>query len=152
MTRLERSQRDDYALMEGVAASDEASLRSLIQRYSPTVIAICRRMLHSHTDAEDVAAEVFAELWFHRDRYDASRGAPRAYICLLARSRSLDKLRKKSPSVENSLDLLQELVVDPNRSSEKVAELTDTHQLVVGRSLNCRCRSEKPSNLHFLVA
>ena len=152
MTRLERSQRDDYALMEGVAASDEASLRSLIQRYSPTVIAICRRMLHSHTDAEDVAAEVFAELWFHRDRYDASRGAPRAtFVCWLevVALTSSGKSHRRSRTV---------LICFRNLSSIRIVHQKKSPNLPIrinwlwGRSLNCRCRSEKPSNLHFLVA
>jgi RNA polymerase sigma-70 factor (ECF subfamily) len=43
--------------------------------------------------AEEVTADVYLQVWRQAVRYDASRGTPLAWLLMLARSRSLDRLR-----------------------------------------------------------
>lgn len=84
---------DDYALMSGIAAGQTACLGRLYDRYAPTVLALCTRVLHNRTEAEDVLQEVFSEVWFRASRFGAERGSPRSYLLMLARSRAIDRLR-----------------------------------------------------------
>ena len=46
---------------------DGASFEACYRRVFPLVLAKCRRMLRGHSDATDVAQEVFVRLWKHRE-------------------------------------------------------------------------------------
>ena len=44
-------------------------------------------------DVEEVIGDGFVALWEHPERFDPARGSLKNYLCLLARSRALDRLR-----------------------------------------------------------
>ena len=52
-------------------------------------------MLNSADDAEEIVEEVFMEVWQRAGRYDARRAAPLAWIFVIARSRIIDRLRRR---------------------------------------------------------
>ncbi len=84
---------DDYALMQGIAAGDQASLAALYDRHSGLVFTLAQRVLHDRMAAEDLLMDVFWEIWSRGDRYDASRGCPLTYLMTLTRSRAIDRKR-----------------------------------------------------------
>ena len=86
---------DDLELMRGIEARDPRAMEALFDRYGPRVLAVCLRVAQNRSDAEDALETVFFELWQRPDRFDASRGSPRAYLEVLARSRSLDLVRAR---------------------------------------------------------
>lgn len=87
---------DDYLLMKGIAASDPGALRTLYERYSPTVLAVARRIIGDAQEAEQLLVDVFLEMWQRPDRYDAARGCPLTYLLTLTRSRAIDRRRSMS--------------------------------------------------------
>ena len=91
-------QQQDVELMGRVAAGDQHAFRSLFRRFAPQVLAVANRILGNQSDADDVAADVFLEIWNKRDRYDASRSTVRTYVLLMARSRAIDRMRAKATS------------------------------------------------------
>jgi RNA polymerase sigma-70 factor (ECF subfamily) len=88
--------RDDYALMDAIANRDPDALSALYDRHSPSLLALCLRVLRDRGSAEELLVEIFQEVWQHATRYDATRGAPGAYLMTLARSRSIDRLRSQA--------------------------------------------------------
>lgn len=96
---------DDFALMQQIARGSEAALAELYDRTSGTLFAICVRILRDPSDAEEVLSDVYAELWRRSDRYQIERGAPRAYLVKLTRSRAIDKLRSRQRGQELMSDL-----------------------------------------------
>ena len=88
--------RDDYALMEAITARDPEALAAFYDRHSPTVLALCTRVLRDRAAAEELIVEIFHEVWEHAGRYDAARGSPGAYLVTLARSRAIDRLRSRT--------------------------------------------------------
>jgi RNA polymerase sigma-70 factor (ECF subfamily) len=82
--------------MEAIAARDQEALGDLYDRYSPTVFALGLRMLGNPTEAEELLVEIMWELWEKADRYNPARAGPRTYIMRLARSRAIDRLRRRS--------------------------------------------------------
>ena len=66
--------------------------------FAPEVLALCKRVLQRHEDAEDVTSEVFWEMWRRRKDYDSRRSSPRTYLIMLARSRAIDRLRSTTRS------------------------------------------------------
>jgi RNA polymerase sigma-70 factor, ECF subfamily len=86
----------DEALLAAVARRDEDAFRQLYDRNSPTLHAVCLRVLRRPHDAEAVLSDVFWEVWHHAERYNPNRGSARTYLVMLARSRAIDRLRAES--------------------------------------------------------
>lgn len=83
----------DTELMAAVAAGDQEALGQLYDRHGRLLLAICVKVLRDQAEAEEIVSAVFLELWRHSQRYDATRGAPIAYLINVARSRAIDRLR-----------------------------------------------------------
>ncbi|MEO0431123.1 MAG: sigma-70 family RNA polymerase sigma factor [Cyanobacteria bacterium J06656_5] len=85
----------DAALLASLRAGQVESLRVLYQRYGRLVYTLSRRILHSDEEAEEITQDVFLTLW-NKDAYQAKRGSLSRYLVVLARSRSIDKLRSQT--------------------------------------------------------
>lgn len=64
-------------------------------RYGGVVYGLCLKMLGSREDAEEVTLDVFSQIWRIAGTYDAGRGRVDAWIFRLARSRAVDRLRRR---------------------------------------------------------
>jgi RNA polymerase sigma-70 factor (ECF subfamily) len=60
------------------------------------------RVLGRDADAEAVVSDVFLSLWKDPKGFDPSRGPFRTYVLLLARSRSIDRLRAGATRAERT--------------------------------------------------
>jgi RNA polymerase sigma-70 factor (ECF subfamily) len=96
---------DDFALMDAVASRDQGALSLLYDRHASGVLGVCIRILREPSEAEEVTADVFVEVWERAERYDATRGHPVAYLMNLARSRAIDRLRAKARRDRNFVDV-----------------------------------------------
>ena len=90
-----RSARDDTALMAAMAEADGSALEELYDRHAGRLLAICTRLLRDRSEAEDVLLEVFWEIWERARRYQPERSSPLTYLVTVARSRALDRLRRR---------------------------------------------------------
>ncbi|HEX4413280.1 MAG TPA: sigma-70 family RNA polymerase sigma factor [Lacipirellulaceae bacterium] len=84
---------EDRQLLVAIAAGDEDAFRAFYHRYSPTVLALSKRIIGREHDAEDVVADVFWELWEKSSRYCSSKSSPATYLFMLTRCRALDRKR-----------------------------------------------------------
>ncbi len=89
-------------LMARLAAGDPLALAEFYDRYAGLVNALALRILRDGADAEDVVQEVFLQAWRQAARFDTGRGTPEAWLCTIARSRALDRLRKRTSRREES--------------------------------------------------
>jgi RNA polymerase sigma-70 factor, ECF subfamily len=85
----------DLALLRQVMDAQPDALGALYNRYAPTLLALGVRILGSRADAEEVLQEVFLHVWNHAGRYDAARSSVSTWLILIARSRSIDRLRTR---------------------------------------------------------
>jgi RNA polymerase sigma-70 factor (ECF subfamily) len=53
----------DRQLVDAVIAGDHGAFRTLVDRESPAVIAVCRRVLREPSEAEDAAQDVFLQAY-----------------------------------------------------------------------------------------
>ena len=84
---------DEAPLVARLVAGDADALAVLYDRHGRAAFTLARAMVGSASDAEDVVAAVFAQLWQSAHRFDAARGSVAAWITTMTRSRALDLLR-----------------------------------------------------------
>ena len=104
----------DLELVERIRQGDQGALDLLYKRYSAPVYSLVWKVLQNSEEAEDVALDVFWQVWRQAGRYDPSRGAPPAWIFTLARSRAIDRLRARKRREDRNVSIDDpELNIDP---------------------------------------
>jgi RNA polymerase sigma-70 factor (ECF subfamily) len=101
----------DAEALEQVARGDVAALEALYDRHATTIYSLALRIVRDVAEAEDVAQEVFTQVWTQARRYDVTRGSVAAWMLVIARTRSLDRLRRRRA------------VLRPGPSDDVLAEL-----------------------------
>ena len=88
------------------------------------VQAAAQRVLSDAGAAGDVTQEVFLKLWLRPELFDARRGSLAAFLCVMARSRALDKLRAEGALDRARVRLAEHFaVLEPVTDEEPVAAL-----------------------------
>jgi RNA polymerase sigma-70 factor (ECF subfamily) len=128
---------DDVALMQRIAAGEQAALRTLYDRHSGVVFAICLRVLRDRNEAEQTLIDVFAEIWEQSGRFDSSRGTPVSYIALLARSRAIDRVRARKKDATTSLDVVGPTVAESDNLADPLNRaVADERKTIVAQALS----------------
>ena len=87
--------RDDIELIRCTAAGDQHAFEALFRRHATTLAAQIVRLVGGHAEAEEVVQETFLQLWQQSDRFLSSRCSVAGWLCVLARSRALDRVRAR---------------------------------------------------------
>lgn len=80
-------------LLARIAEGEEEALIALYARLAGVVHATCRRILTDVDEARDATSEVFFRVWSRASSFDRDRSSGTAWILLIARRLSLDRLR-----------------------------------------------------------
>jgi RNA polymerase sigma-70 factor (ECF subfamily) len=123
--------RDDRDAIALVAARDPAGLEALYDRYATMVYSLALRIVRNTSDAEDVTQEAFAQVWTNAARFDPARGAVAAWLCVIARSRALDRLRRAAAGGGSAGPEPLAAIPDPTPSVELMA--ASAEQVVAAR-------------------
>src|SRR5574338_74732 len=89
------------ALIGRIAHQDEDALGALYDATVGRVYGLALRILREEQGAEEVAEEVFFQVWRQAGRYDPARGRPLGWLLNLARSRALDQLRRRDEALSH---------------------------------------------------
>lgn len=95
-------------LLRAIASGDRSAMTALYGRTSAKVYGIILRVLRSEADAEEVLQEVFVSVWRNAARFDETRASPITWLCVLARNRAIDRLRRhqlETAPIEAALDI-----------------------------------------------
>lgn len=85
----------DLALVRALAVNDPGAMGRFYDRFSSLVVAVALRMFRDRTEAEELAEDVFVELWQRAAQYDHTRGSVATWIATITRSRGIDRLRRR---------------------------------------------------------
>jgi RNA polymerase sigma-70 factor (ECF subfamily) len=85
------------SLIDRIADHDEPALAELYDRLVGRVYGLALRITRRVPMAEEVVQDVFWQVWRQAPRFDGERGSALAWVMTIARSRSLDALRRVDP-------------------------------------------------------
>lgn len=85
----------DAEVMSSIGDGSSEALAELYDRYAGVLLATIRRMVSQVDDADEILQEVFLHVWNRASTYDASRSSVSTWLFLIARSRSIDRLRSR---------------------------------------------------------
>lgn len=117
---------DVERLILQVATGDRAAFGRLYDATASAVHGLLVRMLRDPELAEDVAQEVYQDVWKNASSFDPGRGSGAAWITLMARGRALDRIRARRSSLTTvdrghatlaSADLLGAVAADPDEAT-----------------------------------
>ncbi|WP_370190155.1 ECF RNA polymerase sigma factor SigK [Aeromicrobium sp.] len=97
---------DPDDLLVRVARGDETAFVALYDVLGATVFGMARRVIRDPARAEEVAQEVFLQVWQTAARFDPARGTAKSWVLTLAHRRAVDAVRHDQAATnrENSYD------------------------------------------------
>lgn len=90
-------------LLDAIARGDRGALSEVYARTSAKLYGICLRLLGSEADAQDALQDAYVTVWQKASRFDASKASPITWLCVLARNKAIDRLRRR-PVAGEELD------------------------------------------------
>src|SRR5246127_4227937 len=115
-TRVDHKTSEEAALVRRVQARDEMAFREVVERYQSKVFSIIYGILRNHNDAEDIAQQVFAKIYFSIQSFDF-RSSLLTWIYKITVNECYDYLRKKR---------VRKLVYESDFSQEDVQRMQNT--------------------------
>jgi len=110
----------DAALMLRVKQGDSAAFEELVEKYKQPLINLLYRNLRDATEAEDLAQNVFVQVYKFADRYRVEAKFS-TWLFTIARNLSLNEIRRRSRHPAESLDA----VTDPSDESSAPRQFED---------------------------
>ncbi len=110
----------DAALMLRVKQGDGAAFAELVDKYKQPVLNLVYRMLRNATEAEDLAQNVFLQVFRSAHRYQVSARFS-TWLFTIARNLCLNELRRRSRHPAQSMD-----ATHPERDDQPLQQFEDT--------------------------
>lgn len=92
--KVDHSKTDEAQLVRRVQSGDEMAFREVVERYQAKVFSIIFGILRNRNDAEDIAQQVFAKVYFSIRNFDF-RSSLLTWIYKITVNECYDYLRKK---------------------------------------------------------
>ena len=120
----------DAALMLRVKRGDMRAFEELVEKYKQPVTNVIARTLRDPTEAEDLAQNVFVQVFKAADRYKATAKFT-TWLFTIARNLCLNEIRRRSRHPADSLDSSQSDNEDyPARQYEDVKMFSPTETVL----------------------
>jgi RNA polymerase sigma-70 factor, ECF subfamily len=108
--------------MAQVAAGSQAALAQLFDGTSRSVYRVALRIVKDEAAAEDIALDVYLQVWRKAASFDPVRGTVSSWLVTLARSRAIDWLRAcKARRARQEQELSEVTLYDRGPSPEHAA-------------------------------
>jgi RNA polymerase sigma-70 factor, ECF subfamily len=117
----------DEALMGRIAKGDRLAMEVLYARHHVRVFRFSLRLIGDESLAEDLATEVFLDVWRHADRFEG-RSAVSTWVLGIARFKALSARRRRA--AEQLDDEIAKTIEDPADDPACVLEKNDTSMII----------------------
>ncbi|MGH6674231.1 MAG: sigma-70 family RNA polymerase sigma factor [Xanthobacteraceae bacterium] len=110
----------DEVLIALIAAQDRNAMQIVFVRYHPRVFRFLLRILVDAAAAEDLASEVFIDIWRNAGRFEA-RSKVSTWILAIAHYKAASARRRKSFGQldEAAVELIEDPLDDPEVTAQK---------------------------------
>ncbi|KAA1397264.1 sigma-70 family RNA polymerase sigma factor [Aeromicrobium ginsengisoli] len=97
---------DAGQLLVRVGRGDEQAFAAVYDLLGASVYGLARRVVRDPARAEEIAQEVFIQVWQSAARFDPARGSAKGWVMTLAHRRAVDAVRHDQAATnrENSYD------------------------------------------------
>jgi len=85
-------------LLRRAGRGDQSAFAELYDALSPLVYGVVLKVVRDPSQAEEVAQEVFVELWRFAARFDGTKGSTKTWAATLAHRRAIDRVRSEQAS------------------------------------------------------
>lgn len=92
------------AWISAIVDHDERALMALYEATLSRVYGLVLRLVRRPQLAEEVAEEVYFQVWRQAPRFDVGRGRPLTWLLGMARSRAIDAIRREARFQHDELD------------------------------------------------
>lgn len=140
----------DTELVQLAGAGDRRAATELVERHSPRIYRLARRMLNNPQAAEDVTQETFLRLWRHAGNWKPGAAKFETWLCRVATNLCYDRLRRKR---ETNAEVPEQVDERPNPAQALAhAQTADRVQIAVAdlperqRAAITLCHFEEMSN------
>jgi RNA polymerase sigma-70 factor (ECF subfamily) len=117
-------------LLAQVASGDHAAFEAVYDRSSAQVYGLARRILLDAAQAEEVAQEVFLEVWRSAASFDAARGGAMTWLLTIAHRRAVDRVRSAQAATDRDVRFgRQQAERDVDVVSEAVEQRLETAEV-----------------------
>ena len=117
-------------LLARIANGDQVAFGVLYDEISPRVFGLIRRLLVDHAQSEEVAQEVFLEIWQNASRYDPTKGGASTWILTMAHRRAVDRVRSSQSGRDRDVKIGIRDYVSAYDTVAETVETTIEHERV----------------------
>ena len=117
-------------MITGIRRRDEKAIAKAIETYSKLLWKVASAVLTnaaSREDVEECVADTFVYLWCNHERFCEQKGSLKSWLCLVARSRAIDRYRTMRRRNESALD--------ERELAKNMGIVNDTESAVIRREL-----------------
>lgn len=115
--------RSPEELLRLTALGREDAFEALYDSFAARVFGLARRIVRDPAQAEEIAQEVFLEIWRRAGRYDPARGSATSWIMTLTHARAVDRVRSVQSASDREVKVAQSSTV---RDVDTVVEAVES--------------------------
>lgn len=118
------------SLLARIAEGDQEAFSALYDEVAPRVLGLIRRLVVDHSQSEEVAQEVFLEIWQTASRFDPSKGGAATWMLTMAHRRAVDRIRSSQSSRDRDTKIgIRDFALEYDHVAESV-EVKIEHERV----------------------
>jgi len=109
------------SLLALVATGDQRAFAGLYDLMAARVLGLTRRVLRDQAQSEEVAQEIFLEIWQNATKFDSGKGSATTWIMTMTHRRAVDRVRAAQASRDRDTRIgIRDYAADYDNVSESV--------------------------------